>query len=171
MGSPTLFKDLFEDLWLPKMVSFVKEHLERVWRQDQRWEGVDSDASGGNASMRCQATATSSIDGLDASIRSPGGNTHLCLPPSPCPPTASEARHPLNPVKTSPATYTGAAQDLNAGGKRHLFLPNRPGTRSSTTSSIRWVLASWESSTGWRRCRVPPSHTTSSVCLECISHA
>ena len=61
---------------------------------------------------RCAAkpTATSSIDSLDAPIRSPGGNTHLCLPPSPCPPTASEARHPLNPVKTSPATYTGAAR-------------------------------------------------------------
>ena len=54
-GITCLFEDLFEDLWLPEMVSFVKEHLERAWRQDQRREGVDSDTSGGDASMRRQA--------------------------------------------------------------------------------------------------------------------
>ena len=54
-GITRLFEDLFEDLWLPEMVSFVKEHLERAWWQDQRREGVDSNASGGDASMRRQA--------------------------------------------------------------------------------------------------------------------
>ena len=38
MDSPSgithLFEDLFEDLWLLEMVSFVKKHLEWVWWQD-----------------------------------------------------------------------------------------------------------------------------------------
>ena len=93
---------------------------------------------------RCAAkpTATFSINSLDALFVLLAGILTLYLSPSLRSPTASEARYPLNPVKTSLATYTRAARDLNAGGKRRLFLPSRPGTRSSATSSIRWVLAS-----------------------------
>ena len=59
MDSPSrithLFENLFKDLWLPEIVSFVKKHLERAWRQDQRQKEVDGNASGDNASMRRQA--------------------------------------------------------------------------------------------------------------------
>ena len=59
MDSPSritrLFEDLFEDLWLPKIVSFVKKHLERAWWQNQRQKEIDGDASDGNASIRRQA--------------------------------------------------------------------------------------------------------------------
>ena len=38
MNSPSrityLFENLFKDLWLPEIVSFVKEHLKRAWWQD-----------------------------------------------------------------------------------------------------------------------------------------
>ena len=81
--------------------------------------------------------ATFSIDSLDTSIRSPSGNTHPYLSPLSYLPTTSEARYPLNPIKTSPTIYTRAAQDLNAGRKRRLFLSSRSGTRFSAILSIR----------------------------------
>ena len=33
-GITYLFENLFEDLWLPEMVSFMKKHLKWAWWQD-----------------------------------------------------------------------------------------------------------------------------------------
>ena len=79
---------------------------------------------------RCAAKpiVTSLIDGLDAPICSSSRNTYPCLPLSPYSLMASEARYLLNPIKTSPTIYTRAAQNLNVGRKRYLFLSSRSST-------------------------------------------